>query len=156
MNSEWKKISVLLKETAESDNWTGINVKQALENITRDIAVKRIHDKHLNIAELLAHLSCWNKVMINRLDGIKYEPAPDEDFPTHSKLTEKSWEKIKQDFFKSIHQLIEKIESKKDNLIDEPMFKGSSSGYRNLYGQVAHLHYHLGQIVLLKKIFSEQ
>lgn len=152
MNLEIQKIKTLITQTANGDNWTGINAQQALENVDFAKAVRRINDMHLNIAEFTAHLTCWNKVISKRLDSENYQPAKEEDFPVINDLTEEKWTELKQGFLESFNLLTAKLETKQDAILDKPIFEGATSAYRNVHGQISHLHYHLGQMVLLKKI----
>lgn len=152
MQAEINRIKTLIQETADENNWTGINAEQALKDINAEQAVKRINSNHLNIAELTAHLTCWNKVITKRLDAENYAPTKEEDFPEINELTTKEWNKIKQKLFQSFEELTNKLQEKESVDVNAPIFKGASSAYRNLHGQISHLHYHLGQIVLLKKI----
>lgn len=152
MQTAINKIKTLIEETANGNNWTGVNAEQALQNITALQATKRINTNHLNIAELAAHLTCWNKVITKRLDGENYQPATEEDFPVINELTEEAWSTLKENFTFSFKVLTDKLQTKENDILDAPMFEGASSAYRNLHGQISHLHYHLGQIVLLKKL----
>lgn len=152
MQNEINNIITLFSETANGNNWTGINATQVLQDITAEKAIKRINSNHLNVAELTAHLTCWNKVMAKRLDAENYQPTKEEDFPEINKLSEEEWNTLKQNFTISFNVLTEKLASKEAAILDAPMFEGGTSAYRNLHGQISHLHYHLGQIVLLKKI----
>jgi uncharacterized damage-inducible protein DinB len=154
MQSEINRIQTLIQETANGNNWTGINTQQILKDISAEIATKKINDKHLNIAELTAHLTCWNFVITKRLDAENYVPEKDEDFPTINSLTETEWQNIQQNFIESFDALIDKLSSKEDAILDLPMFAGATSAYRNLHGQISHLHYHLAQVMLLKKLLS--
>lgn len=152
MHKGLNQIAAMFLDTLEGNNWTGITIQHALLDVTREEAVHRFSGSHLNIAELVAHLNCWNKVMLERLDGQNFQPSPEEDFPRIDRLSESQWEELKLGFYRSFHLLAGKLENKDDAILDEPMFEGASGAYRNLHGQVAHLHYHLGQIVLLKKL----
>lgn len=155
MNAEIQKIRMLIAETASGNNWTGINAEQALSDISADKAIKRINENHLNIAELTAHLACWNKVIARRLQGMNYTPGKEEDFPQINALTEEQWQAIKDDFMESFSILENTLLEKEDASLEQPVFEGATSAYRNVHGQVSHLHYHLGQIVLLKKLLAD-
>ncbi len=152
MQNEINNIKTLITETASGNNWTGINALQVLQDVSSTKAVKRINENHLNIAELVAHLTCWNNVMVKRLDAENYQPSRDEDFPVINDLSEDEWNTMKEDFIQSFKLLTDKLDTKEDAILYAPMFEGATSAYRNLHGQISHLHYHLGQIVLLKKI----
>jgi uncharacterized damage-inducible protein DinB len=154
MENEITRIASLLKDTASGNNWTGINIEQALSGIPAVTAVKRINANHLNIAESVAHLACWNKVMAKRLDSENYQPTKEEDFPVIDHLEEHQWTELKNRLRASFEALVQKLESKEETGLHNPMFEGATSAYRNLHGQVSHLHYHMGQIMLLKKAFN--
>ena len=144
----------LFREFSTGYNWTGINAEKALKDISAETAVRHFHDKHLNIAELISHMTCWNIVIAKRLEGKNYQPAPDEDFPGIDQLNEDTWEAIKEKFFDSILLLNDKLLNKNEDELDQPIFEGATSVYRNVHGQISHLHYHLGQVVLLKKLLQ--
>ncbi|MBK9329214.1 MAG: DinB family protein [Sphingobacteriales bacterium] len=152
MSSIIQSIMTLLSETATGNNWTGINTETALRGITAEQAVRRLNANHLNIAELAAHLTCWNKVIARRLNGENYQPGKEEDFPVINLLLETEWEALKTAFMESFVILETTLNSKEDNILNNPIFEGGTSAYRNLHGQISHLHYHMGQIVLLKKL----
>lgn len=154
MKEEMNRIAILFRETNDGNNWTGINVSQAFEGVDYLTAVKRINASHLNIAELAMHLLCWNKIITKRLRGENYIPAKEEDFLVIDLLTDHEWQLMKQQLNDSFDELISKLSAAEDDILDRPMFKGSTSAYRNIHGQISHLHYHLAQIVLLKKIFA--
>lgn len=152
MQTEIKNIITLLQEIANDNNWTGINAARSLQDVSAEKAIKRINNNHLNIAELTAHLTCWNKVITQRLKAENYQPTKEDDFPEINTLSEEEWKTLKEKFFQSFEILINKLQEKKGTDVNAPIFEGASSIYRNLHGQISHLHYHLGQIVLLKKI----
>ena len=152
MRNEINRIDSLITDLLEGNNWTGINAHQALIDVSAKKAVQRINKQQLNIAELMAHLTCWNEIITLRLDKQDHQPSKKEDFPRISRLTSEKWKDLKLDFFRSFHLLKGRLENKEDSILDEPMFEGASPAYRNLHGQISHVHYHLGQIVLLKKL----
>src|SRR4051812_18002160 len=118
MDNEILRISKLLTETYDGNNWTGINAIQALDGVTAEIAVKRINDLHLNIAELTAHLSCWNKVMTKRLQGENYEPEKEEDFPKFNMLLEEEWNLLKQNLQVSFDNLKIELDLKTEEILN--------------------------------------
>jgi hypothetical protein len=49
------------------------------------------------------------------------------------------------------------IEQMPENMLWEDFFEGKYGNYyRNLHGIIEHAHYHLGQIVLIKKMIINQ
>ncbi len=152
MQPEINRIITLLEELASGNNWTGVNTLQVLDGITAEQAVKRLNNKHLNIAELTAHLTCWNHVITQRLNAVNAIPAKEEDFPVIDYLTEEAWQDRQKLLHASFQVLIDQLKTKEDDILSKPMFEGATSAYRNIHGQISHLHYHIGQIAMLKKI----
>jgi hypothetical protein len=73
--------------------------------------------------------------------------------PIHS---EKEWQDLLAETFANAERfalLIEQLPEEKlsETFVDEKY----GSFYRNLHGIIEHLHYHLGQIVLIKKILQQ-
>ena len=64
-------------------------------------------------------------------------------------MLEKSWEQAEQ-FAKLVEQLPD------SQLFDDFSDKKYGSYFRNLQGIIEHTHYHLGQIVLIKKIILQE
>ena len=95
MRTQINRIAKLIDESLAYDNWTGINFQQALKNVTPAIAVLRFNKNHLNIAELVAHIICWNKIMTERLDKHNHEPSKEEDFPFVDEITDERWVEMK-------------------------------------------------------------
>ena len=71
--------------------------------------------------------------------------------------TQKEWEKLKTRVFDNVIQFTDSI----NNLSEEKLwenFEDEKYGnyYRNLNGIIEHTHYHLGQIVILKKLIQKE
>jgi hypothetical protein len=73
-------------------------------------------------------------------------------FNVPSLSTEKEWQRLKDDNFKSAIELANAIRNFDENLLQDPILPGYSSAYKNLQGSSEHIHYHLGQIVILKQL----
>ena len=79
--------------------------------------------------------------------------ASDKDSFIHEPITcTEDWEAVKKEMFTVVDLYITKIENL-PNTIFNNSFADEKYGtyYRNISGVLEHSHYHLGQIVLLKK-----
>ena len=104
------------------------------------------------IEMLLNHLTYWNKVMMQRVNGIKIEVPESNGFDKSSMLTDAQWQELKQDNIRSAHELAAAIRAVPEDRLTEPILPDYSSTYKNFQGTVEHVHYHLGQMVMLKKL----
>lgn len=138
-------------------NWTVTNIKEVLSDITVDEATKKIESFN-SILALTYHINYFiNDALIPVLEG-KPLDAHDKFSFNHPEIkTEKEW----QDFLKIVFLNAEKAtrliselsdEKLKDNFIDEKY----GNHFRNIHGIIEHTHYHLGQIVILKKMIRDK
>jgi hypothetical protein len=69
--------------------------------------------------------------------------------------SENDWQNLKDKAFNEAEQLVNLVEQLPDDKL-ENHFAEEKYGtyYRNLHGLIEHTHYHLGQIVVIKKIYS--
>ena len=147
-----QQIAKHFREVHFGGNWTSVNLKDSLTDISWQQATTKVHSFN-TIATLVFHINYYISEVLKVLQG---EPlnAHDKysfDLPTiHSqedwgKLLNKTWTDA-ENFARMIEQL---PESKLwENLSDEKY----GNYYRNIHGIIEHTHYHLGQIVLIKKI----
>jgi len=69
--------------------------------------------------------------------------------------SQEDWEKLLNKIWADANDFANLIEKLPERKLDE-IFIDEKYGtyYRNLHGIIEHIHYHLGQIVLIKKIIS--
>jgi hypothetical protein len=101
---------------------------------------------HINYY-VVAVLSVLRGNPLNAKDKYSFDLPPIQSEEDWNKLLDKTWTDA-QDFATAIEQLPE------TKLWED--FNDSKYGnyYRNLLGVIEHTHYHLGQIVIIKKILA--
>lgn len=142
-------------EVTEGGNWTDVNIADTVKDISVQEATMRTPGSPNSIASLLHHLAYWNRVMIERINGVKVVVPDANGFDVPELKTDQDWGNLKADLKASAHELADAIRNFDLNRIEEPIVAGSSSSYKNLQGTVEHIHYHLGQIVILKKLVKK-
>lgn len=130
--------------------WHADSVTEILDGISAQQAVRRpIPDAH-TVWEIVLHITGWNDVWAERLDGRNVLEPPAGDFPDTGE-DEQAWTAALEELERSHLNLIEKIGNVRDEDVSlEFMGKGYPLGFF-LDGIVRHLVYHSGQIGLLKK-----
>lgn len=136
----------------QGNNWTEVDITGTLKDVTWQQAATLTQASPNTIATLLHHLSYWNRVMVQRVNGIKVEVPESNGYEMPPLQTVCDWEKLKEDNLQSAHELAEAIRDFNETKLEQPILPGSSSSYKNLQGSVEHIHYHLGQMVILKKL----
>jgi len=136
----------------EGSNWTEVNVKKTVQDVTIDEAISKTVASVNTIATLLHHLTYWNRVMIQRINGIDVVVPDSNGFDMPAIQTEEEWNHLKKDNIQSAHELASAIIGFDENLLTSPILPEHASAYQNLQGSCEHVHYHLGQIVILKQL----
>jgi hypothetical protein len=143
-------IALHFYEVNYGNNWTDACVKDALKDVSWEIASKQTGNAN-TIALLLYHMNFYNMVVYDRLVGIKRHFEHEESLQSNIH-NETDWQKMQQSYFENIDKIHKAILAFDESLLFEK--KTSNTPYKNLHGLVEHIHYHLGQINLLKKIIS--
>ncbi|MEP6951011.1 MAG: DinB family protein [Ginsengibacter sp.] len=144
-----------IREVQEGDNWTEVNIQDTLADIDYKEATTVTNASYNTIASLVHHLSFYNDVVMQRLSG--NEPAINESngFDMATIKNENDWIKLKERNIQSALQLASAVRGFPEERIFELTVTGHSTYYKTLHGMVEHAHYHLGQIVLLKKLIRQ-
>ncbi len=134
------------------DNWTDVNIKDTLQNISLQEAVTVTSSSANTIAALLYHITFYNGVVLERLKGnIPFiSDANGFDVPVLSK--EDDWLELQEKNYHSAQSLADAVKQFPEEKLFEPVIPGSSIAYKTLHGVIEHTHYHLGQIVIIKKL----
>ncbi|UPK71714.1 DinB family protein [Chitinophaga filiformis] len=148
------QISTHLLDTLEGENWTDVNIMDSLKDVTVQEATLRTKASPNTIASLVNHLIYWNGVMMQRINGIRVNIPDSNGYDVPDLAGEDDWADLKRKLVASTHELADAIKKVDEKRLQEPIVAGHSSTYKNLQGTVEHLHYHLGQIVILKKLIK--
>lgn len=136
----------------KGNNWTDSNITDVLKDVSLTEATTVTPASVNTIAALLQHLTYWNRIMVQRIAGITVAVPETNGFDVPPPQNEKSWELMKDDNISSAHELADAILSFNEDKLQEPILPGYSIAYKNLQGSSEHIHYHLGQIVILKNL----
>ena len=149
------QIAKHFKDVHFGGNWTSVNLKDTLAGLTWQQATTQVHSFN-TIATLVFHTNYFVDVVLKVLRGGPLEGKDIYSFahpPIHSqadweKMLEKTWADA-EDFARLVEQLPE------HRLWEDFSENKYGNYYRNLHGIIEHYHYHLGQIVLIRKILLE-
>lgn len=144
------------REVQFGGNWTCVNLKDTLADISHEQAVTKISSFN-TIAALTFHINYYVSAVLKVLQGgpldahdkYSYEVPPLAGEAEWRALLDKSWQDAEA-FAALLEHMPE--EQLRANLSEEKY----GTWYRNLHGIIEHTHYHLGQIVILKKLLKTQ
>ncbi|HEY6975472.1 MAG TPA: DinB family protein [Chitinophagaceae bacterium] len=141
-----------ITEVFEGGNWTDVNMRTTLSDINYREATTVTKASYNTIAALVYHISFYNEIVLKRLQGINPEISDANGFDLPPVKDENDWRKLKERCFQSAHDLAEAVKKFPEEKLGELTVTGHSTNYKTLHGVAEHAHYHLGQIVLLKKL----
>jgi len=132
-------------------NWTDIYLDEAIADVTYDEAINVPAGLVNSIAMLVNHLELYNFVVTERLLGT--DPVVDSSNGMVTTIhNEDDWQLLKQRTLDSFKKLADMVSQLPDANLHTLTPAGSTTFYKTLHGLSEHAHYHLGQIVLLKKL----
>jgi len=137
-------------------NWTAVNYKDALEDVKWEEANQSVGGLN-SIATLVYHTMYYMKVQIPVIDGKALNASDKESFVHEPLTSQPDWMEAKKEMFALAERLAAKMENLPGHIYDKPFGDEKwGSYYRNLQGTIEHSHYHLGQIVVLKKLIRSE
>lgn len=150
------QIAKHFREVYFGGNWTWSNLKDTLSDVNLQQATKKVHSFN-TIATLVYHIHYYVIAVTKVLEGQKLDSSDKLSFDVPQFKSEDEWKLFLNKSLKDAEnfaQLIEKLPEKKlwEFLVEEKY----GIYYRNLHGIIEHCHYHLGQIVILKKLIAEE
>lgn len=151
-----QRIAQHLTEVYEGGNWTEVNIKDTLADVGYKEALAVTNASDNTIASLIHHLGFYNGVVIQRLSGTDPVINESNGFGIPAIKDETAWQKVKDDNMKSARQLASLVRELPEEKLFELTAAGLSTYYKTLHGLIEHAHYHLGQVVLLKKLIRQQ
>jgi uncharacterized damage-inducible protein DinB len=109
------------------------------------------------IAALVFHINYYVSAIINVLQGNALNASDKYSFDVPTITSKEDWDQLVNKLFAdadTFAALVEQLPESQlwETFVDEKY----GSYYRNLHGVIEHTHYHLGQIVVIKKLISQQ
>lgn len=137
-------------------NWTCVNLKDSLSDITWQEAVTKLHNLNTIVA-LAYHINYYVSAVLKVLQGGELD-AHDRYSYAHPEIgSQAGWEALLNKMWteaEAFAVLVEQLpEEKLSSFFSQEKY---GTYYRNLHGIIEHSHYHLGQIVVIKKMLREE
>ena len=150
------QISRHFRDVHFGGNWTSVNLKETLENVTWEQATTKLHSLN-TIAVLVYHIQYYVAVVSKVLQGEPLNAKDKYSFDLPPIQSEQDWKELLDKTWKGAEKFVNLVESFPEERLQETFIDEKYGNYyRNFHGIIEHTHYHLGQIVLIKKLLSEQ
>lgn len=147
-----QQIAKHFSEVHFGGNWTWVNLKDSLADIPWEQATAKVYDFN-TIAALVYHV---NYFVVAALDVLQGKPLTAHDkysFDVPAIDSKEEWENLVNKTLTDAENLAVLIEQLPESMLWENFVDVKYGNYyRNLHGIIEHTHYHLGQIVIIKKV----
>lgn len=145
-----------LRDVHFGGNWTGVNLNDTLSGVTCQQATTKIASFN-TIAALVFHINYYAAGILKVLQGGPLDIRDKYSFDLPTIQSDDDWQALLNKMWTNAETLATLVETLPASKLEE-IFVEEKYGtyYRNLQGFVEHTHYHLGQIVLIKKLLAEK
>lgn len=133
-------------------NWTSVNLKDTLAGVTHEQATTAVHSLN-TIAALVYHVNYYVRAISKVLQGGPLDAHDKYSFDLPPIRSEADWENLVTQTWADAEAFGRLVEALPESKLEETFSEAKYGTYhRNLLGVIEHTHYHLGQIVLIKKL----
>lgn len=150
-----KQIAKHFREFHFGENWTSVNLKDTLTGLSWQQATTQVYSFN-TIADLVYHMNYFVSAVLKVLQGNSLDAHDKYSFDHLPIQSEEDWGKLLDKTWTDAEKFASLVEELSENKLWED-FTDEKYGnfYSNLHGIIEHNHYHLGQIVLIKKIILQ-
>ena len=136
-------------------NWTSVNLRDQLSDLTWQQATQKVYSFN-TIATLVYHMNYYVEAVLKVLEGHTLNASDKYSFDLPPIISQEDWKKLLDKTWADAERFAGLIELLPEKRLWED-FSDHKYGnyYRNIAGIIEHIHYHLGQIVLIKKIILQ-
>ncbi|KXX66755.1 DUF1572 family protein [Flammeovirga sp. SJP92] len=150
-----KKVADRLREVMLNGTWiANTNFKKALKDVDYNIANSKVEPLN-TIAILAQHIHYYIHGIKNVFEGGELEIKDKFSFDFPPITSQQQWETFLERFWEDAERLAVCIEGLSDEDLEGNFVKKEYGSYqRNVDGMIEHAYYHLGQVILIKKMLS--
>jgi uncharacterized damage-inducible protein DinB len=153
--STTKQIAKHIRDVHFGGNWTCVNLKDTLADITWEQATATAYGLN-SIAKLLFHINYYISTIVKVLQGGPLDAHDKFSFDCPLIQSQQDWDELRNKAWADaeiLAGLTEQLPAEK--LTEYFTDQKYGSYFRNLQGVIEHSHYHLGQIAVIKKILLQ-
>ncbi len=135
-------------------NWTAVNLRDVLADVTWQQAMTSVPSCN-SIAALVYHMNYFVSAALKVLQGGPLDAHDKYSFDLPPIRSQQDWDLLLNKTWSDTEAFALLIESLPESRLWEDFSAGKYGNYyRNVAGIIEHVHYHLGQIVILKKMLA--
>ena len=145
-----------LREVLLNGKWiANTNYKEQLLSVNWKQATQKTGNLN-TIAQLAFHVNYYVSGLLHAFKTGKLDIRDKYSFDLPPVQSETEWNTLVANFIHNAEKFVAQVEQMDDRLMDKPFIDEKYGSYlRNIEGVIEHSYYHLGQIVLLKKMIVQ-
>ena len=148
------QIANQFREVQLNGHWVSTNLKTQLADVTWQQANTKIGNLNTILA-LTFHINYYVDGLNNLLEGGTLDIRDKYSFDHPVVQSEEDWEKLKTKSWVDAEKFASLVEQMSDEKLEESFVDEQYGNYhRNIQSMIQHSYYHLGQIVILKKLIQ--
>ena len=151
-----KQIAKHMRDVHFGGNWTDSNLKALVSDLTWEQATQKVESFN-TIATLTFHVSYFVEGVIDVMEGKPLTIKDKYSFDHPPINSQKDWNNFLENIWQKAEHFSTLIESRSDEDIFEDFVDPQyGNWFRNIFGIIEHMHYHLGQIALIRKFVLQE
>jgi hypothetical protein len=150
------QIAKLIRAVYFGGNWCAVNLKDSLAGLDWRQATTKVYSFN-TIATLVYHMNYYVTAASEVLEGKPLDAHDKYSFDLPPVSSQQDWGKLLDKFWTDAENFASLVEQLPESKFEET-FSDEKYGnyYRNIHGVIEHNHYHLAQIVLIKKLLLQK
>lgn len=143
------------REVFFGGNWCTVSLKPILADVSYNEATAEVHSFN-SILALTYHMGYYVTVVLRVLRGGPLDAHDKFSFDHPDIASQAEWQQLQENLWAEVEAFAALVEQLPEEKLWQD-FTDPKYGiyFRNLLGIIEHTHYHLGQVVLIKKLLRE-
>jgi uncharacterized damage-inducible protein DinB len=153
MNNDLDRFKKLFVDHYSGDPWIEVNFLQTLQTLNAKEAARTVGNLN-SIWAIVNHVIAWRETLLKRISNENIPSPGDNFFGPIDDLSPLAWEETLARLQSSQDALLFYFSSQNPDMNEHPN-RGGYSRFELIQGILQHDVYHLGQIVLIKKLLQQ-
>jgi uncharacterized damage-inducible protein DinB len=154
MGSNIKHTIKLLEDHFGGDPWIDVTIIGELNSLSAKKAAAKTGSLN-SIWEIVNHMISWRKALISRVKGKAVKYSENNFIDEVIDKSQAAWKNTISNFRKSQDDIISYLKKNDDKLLENVSPTSGYTYYELVMAILIHDSYHLGQIVLIKKLLND-
>lgn len=150
-----QQIALQFEEVHLNGHWISTNLKTQLSDIDWQMATTKLGSLN-SIADLAFHINYYVAGLVQVFEGGSLDIRDKYSFDTPPIRSQADWEQLLHKLWQDAERFTELVNQLPESQLNTPFVDAKYGNYhRNIQGMIQHAYYHLGQIVIIKKLLEE-